>query len=312
METHDEVLRTAIRRALEVVGDFAIPNPEFDELPVRPRVETPARRRLVIIAAAAAMVVLVAGLAWIAVVRRPDHAAAERIVTSVHPGSEPSTGGDGSLTPTSPANPSASVEELLAVPIDQLPVEYSATACKPSTVRTTPGPLVDYVVEELSIDEIVARAPDIVRARVIEVGVARNLTPIDVPEEYLQATGAPSAEELATDSTPITVEVVDTVQGPAPVGASVTVAVSGCWSPNSTALTTVGADVLLFAVPPVAGSGVDEALGSRLRLFDWQEVTEQGVLAKGASAISIPGEFSALEGLSVDDAIRALRDAAKR
>ena len=72
METHDDVLRAEVRRALELIGDAAVPSRGFDQLPVPPG-EAPSPRRLgLILVGAAAIVALVAGLVWVASVRGPE------------------------------------------------------------------------------------------------------------------------------------------------------------------------------------------------------------------------------------------------
>ncbi len=72
METHDDALRVEVRRALELVGDAAVPSRGFDQLPVPPVVEPSPRRLGLILVGVAAIVVLVAGLVWVASVRGPD------------------------------------------------------------------------------------------------------------------------------------------------------------------------------------------------------------------------------------------------
>lgn len=72
MDTDDDLLRVEVRRALELVGDAAVPHRRFDELPVPPASEPTSRRRGPILVAAAAVVALIAGLVWAAAVRGPD------------------------------------------------------------------------------------------------------------------------------------------------------------------------------------------------------------------------------------------------
>lgn len=216
--------------------------------------------------------------------------------------------------PTEPTEQIATeVVDLLEKPIDEFPSEmYSMRDCtQVLTAPPPPNPDIDIDLIELQLDEMSVESPVIARFRVVAEEAPVTFVPEGLPQEYLAATGAESSEDFQLGYTGVKLETLEVVQGPLTVGEQRNALFLGCWSAGSIALTTQGSEVVVMGYEPEDAVGISGLVRSNMGIIAWFEIDDSNRLLAGADLTQMSStRYGLLNGLTVEEALAALRDAA--
>lgn len=203
-----------------------------------------------------------------------------------------------------------SLDDLLALPIDELPTAmYSVERCE-SVLRSAPvmDPLSDFSDVEYSVEEIADRADIVVHGAVQTVSDPVLIVPAGVPDGFLSATGATSPDQIAFGATSVAISVLES-DPPDLVGPTETTGLLlGCIAESALAATSPGREVLILADVPDPGRGALGITDSEVRVLGWLEVSPKGLLRAHPTTSGTPNPFRALDGMTPPEAMERIAE----
>jgi hypothetical protein len=128
--------------------------------------------------------------------------------------------------------------------------------------------------------------------------------PINLPEEYKEATGAATGLELASEWTPTVMSVDTLFWGDA--DDVVVLGEFGCYAEGAIASLTPGSTLIVLAEPVDPRFGPYALFGGTHRIVDWLAVDQSHRLTPRAGALGWPTSAPFLEGLELTDAVTLL------
>lgn len=181
---------------------------------------------------------------------------------------------------------------------------YEISTCAETPVRAAGdlGPAVDVGPPPYpDVDSMRSKVGVVFVATVDEVRPAFTATAINLPAEYLAATGLRSGVDIAVPWTPTTMTVDTLVWGEA--DATVAMGELGCFAQGATAAVTPGATLLVLAEQIEPGYGPFTMFGGTHLIVDWFAVDESLHLTPRVGVTGTPPSAPFLSGLELSEAL---------
>ena len=188
------------------------------------------------------------------------------------------------------------------------PEHYEVAPCEQTATGRQAGevhPDISYSGSHIdTVGELINEIDTAFVGTVVEPLPSMLITPVNLPSNYLEATGMTSGADMTWGLTPTVLSVDQLVMGTP--DSTVVTSELGCFATDSIALLRPGTRILMLANTVDSRLGPSSFYDGTHSAFEWFEVEDSDRLLPRYSLLGLPSEASFFEGMTLNDAVAQL------